>query len=149
MVRADTNLVPWMDELYQEMVFRPPQPRIDESNVVVIPNTISARFAVTVQNFIGANYVYLFIGLAWAALAAFFVMMLFFRRWRLGDPLITVLVLLGGTIVTRVLFFSFLEATWWMSGYERYLFPVMPLATAFFVLLIDEAMGLCRKGGAL
>src|SRR5205814_43983 len=46
MVRADTNLVPWMSELYQEMVFRRPQPKIDDSNAVVIPNTISARLAV-------------------------------------------------------------------------------------------------------
>ena len=55
MVRADTNLVPWMDNLYQEMVFRQPQPRIDpETNAVLIPNTLSARLAVEVQNFIGA-----------------------------------------------------------------------------------------------
>ena len=71
MVRADTNLAPWMSSLYTEMVFRRPQPRIDDSNAVVVPNTISANLAIAVQNFIGAYYVYLFIGLAWAGLAAF------------------------------------------------------------------------------
>ncbi|HEX8898224.1 MAG TPA: hypothetical protein VF751_05965, partial [Chthoniobacterales bacterium] len=116
MVRADTNLVPWMDSLYQEMVFRQPQPRIDESNAVVIPNTISARLAVAVQNFIGARYVYLFVALAWAGLAAFLVLIIFFRRWRRGDPLITILLFLGTTIAVRLLFFSFLDATWWMGG---------------------------------
>jgi hypothetical protein len=145
MVRADTNLVPWMDELYQEMTFRPPQPRIDESNAVVIPNTISARLAVTVQNFIGANYVYLFMALAWAGLAAFLLMLFFFRRWGLPDPVIAVLVLLGGTIVTRMLFFSFLEATWWMWGYERYLFPVMTLSAGSLVLLIYKAIAVWRN----
>jgi hypothetical protein len=145
MVRADTNLVPWMSELYTEMVFREPQPKIDASNAVVIPNTISARLAVAVQNFIGAYYVYLFIGLAWAGLAAFLVLLFFVRRWRASDPLITVLVLLGATIVTRLVFFSFLDATWWMAGYERYVFPVMPLSTCFFILLIYESIALWRK----
>jgi hypothetical protein len=139
MVRADTNLVPWMSELYQEMVFRQPQPRIDESNAVIIPNTISAQLAVAVQNFVGAYYVYLFIGLAWAGLAAFLFLIVFVRRLRASDPMITVLVLLGATIVMRLVFFSFLDATWWMAGYERYLFPVMPLASCFFILLIYQA----------
>ncbi|PYJ86845.1 MAG: hypothetical protein DME70_07470, partial [Verrucomicrobia bacterium] len=147
MVRADTNLVPWMDSLYQEMVFRRPQPRIDESNAVVIPNAISARLAVAVQNFIGAYYVYLFAALAWAGLAGFLVLIIFFRRWRPGDPLITILLLLGTTIAVRLIFFSFLDATWWMSGYERYLFPVMPLTSCFFVLLIYEAIALVRGPG--
>jgi hypothetical protein len=145
MVRADTNLVPWMSELYEEMVFRQPQPRIDASNAVVVPDTISARSAVAVQNFIGAYYVYLFIGLAWAGLAAFLLLLWFFRRWRLRDPLVTVLVLLGTTIAARLVFFSFLDATWWMAGYERYLFPVMPLSTCFFILLIYEAFLVWRK----
>jgi hypothetical protein len=149
MVRADTNLVPWMDSLYQEMVFRQPQPRIDESNGVVIPNTISARLAVATQNFIGAYYVYLFIALAWAGLAAFLSLIFFFRRWRISDPLITILLLLGTTIAVRLVFFSFLNATWWMGGYERYLFPVMPLTTCFFILLICEALMVSRKRNEL
>lgn len=152
MVRADTNMVPWMDSLYQEMVFR--QPQLEpyyhpEANIVVISNTISARLAVATQNFIGAYHVYLFIALAWAGLAGFVVMIFFFRRWRFGDPLVTTLVLLGTTIAARIVFFAFLEATWWMSGYERYLVPVMPLTTCFFVLLIFEAIALCRGRRAL
>src|SRR5205085_8126524 len=74
MVRADTNLVPWMDSLYQEMVFRRPQPQpafYPEANKVVIPDTLSARAAVATQNFIGAEYAYMIIALAWLALAAF------------------------------------------------------------------------------
>lgn len=145
MVRADTNLFPWMSNLYTEMVFREPQPTIDESNTVVIPNTISARLAVAVQNFVGAYYVYLFMALAWAALAAFLVLLCLVRRWHVREPRITILILLGATIVTRLVFFSFLDATWWMAGYERYLFPVMPLATCFFMLLIYEAIKTWRK----
>jgi hypothetical protein len=144
-VRADTNLVPWMSSLYTQMVFRAPQPRIDDSNAVVIPDTISAKLAVAVQNFVGAYYVYLFVGLAWAGLAAFLFLLCFFRRWRMSDPLITILMLLGAAIITRLVFFSFLDATWWMAGYERYLFPVMPLTTCFFLLLIYQAIVTWRK----
>jgi hypothetical protein len=147
MVRGDTNLVPWMDSLYQEMVFRQPQPQPalhPETNAVVIPDTVSARLAVAAQNFIGAYYVHLFIALAWAGLAAFAVIIFFFRRWRFGDALVTTLILLGTTIAVRIVFFAFLEATWWMAGYERYLWPVMPLASCFFVLLIHEAVGVWR-----
>jgi hypothetical protein len=149
MVRADTNLEPWMSELYTEIVFRQPQPKIDESNTIVIPNTISARLAVAAQNFIGAYYVYLFIVLGWAALAAFVCMLWFFRRWRFADPLVTTLVLLGTTIAVRILFFSFLDATWWPGGYERYLVPVMALTSCFFVLLIYKAIALCRSSNAV
>src|SRR5438270_4806376 len=131
------------------MDIRQPQPPPDthpEANAVIIPNTVSARCAVATQNFIGASYVYLFIGLVWSGLAAFAVMIFFFPRWTLGDPLVTTLILLGTTIAARIVFFSFLEATWWMAGYERYLVPVMPLTSCFFVLLGYEAVIVCRRG---
>ena len=150
MMRGDTNLVPWMSELYEEMVFRQPQPQpalYPASNAVIIPNTISAKSAVAVLNFIGAYYVYLFIGLGWAALAAFGFLIWFFRRWRLSEPVVTTLLLLGATIITRLLFFSFLDATWWPEGYERYLVPVMPLTTIFFVLMVYQAF-LVRRNRA-
>ncbi len=148
-VRADPDLLSWMSALYQEMVFRQPQPRIDDSNTVVIPNTISARLAVSAQNFIGSYYVYLFIGVAWVGLAAFLLLLWFVRRWHGNGPLITVLVLLATTIATRLVFFSFHDATWWKSGYERYLFPVMPLSAGFFVLLIYQAWFVCRRSPVL
>jgi hypothetical protein len=148
MVRADKDLRPWMDSLYQEMVFRHPQPEPElhpESNAVVIPDTISARLAVKVQNFIGANYVYVFVGLAWMGLAGLVLLLAFHRRWRFGDPVITVLLLLGTTIAVRFVFFAFLEATWWMTGFERYLVPVMGLTTGFFILLIYKATVVYRN----
>jgi hypothetical protein len=149
MVRADTNLTPWMSELYEEMVFRRPQPTIDASNAVVIPNTVSVRSAVAVQNYVGGNYVYLFIGLAWAALAALLLIVGRFRRIRLSDPLAAILILLGAAIATRLIFFSFLDATWWMAGYERYVFPIMPLTSCFFILLIYQAITLWRDRSGL
>lgn len=145
LVRADTNLVPWMSELYEEMVFRRPQLKIDESNAIVIPSTLSAQLAVAVQNFVGRYYVYLVMGLAWGSLAALLVMICFFRRLRASHPLNTILILLAATISTRLVFFSFLDATWWMGGYERYLFPVMPLSSCFFILMIYQAIAVWRQ----
>ena len=73
-------------------------------------------------------------------------MLVFFpRRLRASDPIITVLILLGATIVTRLLFFSFLDATWWMAGYERYVFPIMPLTSCFFILLMYQAIAIWRS----
>jgi hypothetical protein len=140
MVRADKDLQPWMSELYTEMVFRQPQPKIDESNAIVIQNTISARLAVATQNFIGAGHVYLFIVLAWLGLGAFLLLIWFIRRLQLGDPLNAALLLLGTTIAMRIVFFSFLDATWWVGGYERYLVPVMLLTNCFLILLIYQAV---------
>jgi hypothetical protein len=148
MVRGDTNLVPWMTELYEEMVFRQPQPQpfyYPESNTVIIPDSIWAKSAIAVQNFIGAYYVYLFIGLASVALAAFVFLIWCFRRWRFSDPIVTALLLLAAAIITRLLFFSFLDATWWPDGYERYLVPVMPLTSVFFMSMIYEGLVIWRK----
>ncbi|MEN3368984.1 MAG: hypothetical protein V7609_1127 [Verrucomicrobiota bacterium] len=144
MVRDDTNTVPWMRSLYEEMVLRRPQ-NIDGSNTVIIPDNASARWAVAVQNYVGANYVYLFIGLAWAALAALLLIVCRFRRIRLSDPLVATLVLLGTAIASRLIFFSFLDATWWMAGYERYVFPIMPLTSCFFILLIYQGIAIWRN----
>ena len=47
----------------------------------------------------------------------------------------------------RVLLFTFLDATWWIGGYERYLFPVAPLYSCFLILLIHQAIVLRRRGG--
>jgi hypothetical protein len=62
-----------------------------------------------------------------------------------SEPRIIVLLLLGAVIVTRLVFFSFLDATWWMAGYERYVFPIMPLSACFFTLLTYEAIAVWRK----
>jgi hypothetical protein len=44
-----------------------------------------------------------------------------------------------------VLFFTFLDATWWIGGYDRYLFPVLPLTSCFFILLIYQAFAVRRR----
>ena len=67
------------------------------------------------------------------------------RQLRASDLLNATLILLGVTIFLRVLLFTFLDATWWVGGYERYLFPVLPLYSCFLILLIYQSLALWRR----
>jgi hypothetical protein len=90
-------------------------------------------------------YVYLVIAMAWTSLPALLLIVSRFRRVRLSNPLVVTLILLGAAIVSRLIFFSFLDATWWMDGYERYIFPIMPMTSCFFILLIYQAIAIWRN----
>ncbi len=85
------------------------------------------------------------IGLAMAGFAAALTIVWRFRQLRASDPLSAGLILLGAAIFLRVLFFTFLDATWWIGGYDRYLFPVLPLTSCFFILLIYQGFALRRR----
>ena len=87
-------------------------------------------------------------GLATAGLAAALTIAWRVRQLPAGNPLNAVLVLLGAAIFLRVIFFTFLDATWWIGGYDRYLFPVLPLTSCFFILLIYQAFALGRRAAA-
>jgi len=67
-----------------------------------------------------------------------------FRWFRASDSLNAALVLLGAAIFPRVLLFTFLDATWWVGGYERYLFPVLPIYSCFLIGLIYQSIALWR-----
>ena len=68
-----------------------------------------------------------------------------FRQLRASDSVNATLILLAATIFLRVLLFTFLDATWWVGGYERYLFPVLPLYSCFLILLIYQSLALWRR----
>jgi hypothetical protein len=138
----DAILTPPQRALYDEMTGRrqsASQPTTPEKQ------SFSASLSVTLENFIGGYYRFLVAALALAALAAALILARYFRRLRMSDSLNTVLVLLAATIVLRVTFFAFLDATWWMGEYERYLFPVMPLTSCFLILLIYQALATWRS----
>lgn len=128
--RDDDILTESQRALYDEMTYRRPAPALG--------------FSTKLENFIGRYHRFLVMGLAMAGLAAAFTLFWRYRQVRAGDPLNAVLVLLGATIFLRVLFFTFLDATWWIGGYDRYLFPVLPLTSCFFILLIYQAIALGR-----
>ena len=141
-VHEDTNLTPWMRALYDEMTGRRLVPLEIRGRGRVGP---VARLSAKVEDFIGRNYRIPLAALCVAGLAAALVLLPNFRHLRLTVPLNAILLLLAATIVLRVTFFAFLDATWWMAGYDRYLVPVMPLTSCFFILLIYRAIAVWRR----
>lgn len=129
--RDDDILTQSQRALYDEMTYRRPAPTLGSSTAL--------------ENFIGRYHRFLVMGLALAGFAAALTIAWRFRQVRASDPLNTALILLGTTIFLRVLFFTFLDATWWIGGYDRYLFPVLPLTSCFFILLIYQAFDLRRR----
>jgi hypothetical protein len=145
-VHEDTNLTPWMRALYDEMTGRRLVPLEIRGRGRVGP---VARLSAKMEDFIGRNYRVLLAGVVVAGLMAALILLPYFRQLRLTEPLNAALLLLAATILLRVTFFAFLDATWWMAGYDRYLVPVMPLTSCFFVLLIYRAIAVWRRGSSL
>jgi hypothetical protein len=133
--RNDDILTESQRALYDEMTSR----RTTPSSLEI------AGASTALENFIGRYHRFLIMGLAMAGFLAALTIAWRFRRVQAGDPLNAVLVLLGTAIFLRVIFFTFLDATWWIGGYDRYLFPVLPLTSCFFILLIYQAFALGRR----
>jgi hypothetical protein len=129
--RDDAALTESQRALYDEMTGRGPSPTLGISTAL--------------ENFIGSYHRFLVAGLSIAGLAAAMTIAWRFRRLRASAPLNAALILLGAGILMRVLLFTFLDATWWIGGYERYLFPVLPLYSCFLILLIYEAIVMLRR----
>jgi hypothetical protein len=143
-VHEDTNLTPWMRALYDEMTGRRVVPLEIRGRGRVGP---IARLSAKMEDFIGRNHRVLLAALCVAGLAAALILLANFRQLALSEPLNAALFVLAATIILRVAFFAFLDATWWMAGYDRYLIPVMPLTSCFFVLLIYRAIAAWRGSG--
>lgn len=132
----DAILTPAQSALYDEMTGRRRVPLELHGPHQVGP---LSRFSANLENFLGKNYRFLFGALVAAGFVATLVLLRYFRQLHLTDRLNVVLLVLTATILIRMTFFAFLDATWWMTGWDRYLVPVMPLASCFFVLLIYRA----------
>jgi hypothetical protein len=118
--------------LYDEMTGRRAHP------------TRPQRRSEALENFIGRYHRSFVAGMSLIGCAALLIVGWHWRRLRLRDLLNPVLVLLAASILLRVTLFSYLDATWWIGGYERYLFPVMPLYSCFLILLIYQAFTVWR-----
>jgi hypothetical protein len=126
--RDDAILTPSQRSLYDEMTGRRAHPPRGK------------RTSEAVENFIGRYHRSFVVVISIAGCAALLVVVWCWRRARGWGALNATLVILGGAILLRVALFSYLDATWWVGGYERYLFPVMPLYSCFLVLLIYHAV---------
>lgn len=101
--------------------------------------------ATVFEIFIGNYHHFLVEGLSVAGFAAALVILWRFRQLQVSDSLNVVLILLAATILLRVTLFTFLDATWWIGGYDRYLFPVAPLYSCFLLLLIYQSVVVWRR----
>jgi hypothetical protein len=134
--RDDAILTESQRALYDEMTRRGPAPSPG--------GTLGLSAAL--ENYIGSYHRFLVVGLSIAGVIAAIAIAWRFRELRASDLLNATLILLGATIVLRVLLFTYLDATWWIGGYERYLFPVLPLYSCFLILLIHQSIVLWRRG---
>jgi hypothetical protein len=103
------------------------------------------RRSVTLENFIGRYHRVFVAVMSLLGCAGLVLIVWRWRKLRLRDPLNSVLVLLAASVLLRVTLFAYLDATWWIGGYERYLFPVMPLYSCFLILLIYQAWSVSRR----
>jgi hypothetical protein len=121
--------------LYDEMTERGPAP--------AGPGSLGLSSAL--ENTIGNYHRFLVIVLTVAGFVALLMIAWHFRWLRASDSLNAALILLGAAIFPRVLLFTFLDATWWVGGYERYLFPVLPIYSCFLIVLIYQSIALWRR----
>lgn len=133
--RDDAVLTEPQRALYDEMTRRGPAPSAERNRGI----------SEALENFIGRYHRYLVIALTFAGCAAAVAIGCRFGQLRTDDPLNAVLVFLGAAILLRALLFTFLDATWWIGGYERYLFPVLPLYSCFLILFIHQSIVLWRR----
>jgi hypothetical protein len=135
--RDDAILTPSQRALYDEMTHRrvgPERPR---------------RRSDALENFIGRYHRNFVANMSLIGCAALLMIGWHWRRSGLRSRVNAVLVLLAAAILLRVFLFAYLDATWWIGGYERYLFPVMPLYSCFLVLLVYQAIRVSVKRGIL
>jgi hypothetical protein len=133
--RDDAILTEPQRALYDEMTNRSPARNPGETS----------GMAAALENLIGNYHRFLVIGLSLAGFAAALAIACRFRLVRASDSVTATLILLGTAIFLRVLLFTFLDATWWIGGYDRYLFPVLPLYSCFLILLIYQSISLWRR----
>jgi hypothetical protein len=141
-VHEDTNLTPPQRALYDEMTGRRLVPLEIRGRGRVGP---VARLSAKIEDYIARNHCYLLAVLAVTGLGAALILVPYFRQLHLSEAQNAMLLLLAAAIFVRVTFFAFLDATWWMAGYDRYLIPIMPLTSCFFVLLIYRALAIWRS----
>jgi hypothetical protein len=134
--RDDAILTASQHALYDEITGRGAAPPRQEGLSVALENLINRYHRIFVA------------GMSSIGFAALLIVVWHGRQPRRNGPLNSVLILLAASILLRVTLFSYLDATWWIGGYDRYLFPVMPLYSCFLILLIYRAWVTWRKGDA-
>lgn len=144
--REDPIITPEQRALYDEMTGRRPGPPTPDDMAAL---SSSDKLSIAVENFIGNGYRFVVIALAAGALLGLIATTIFSGTRRLAPRLDAALLFIAATIFIRFFFFAFFDATYWTDDYERYLFPVMPLSSAFFVLVLWRAIKVWRTSRTL
>jgi hypothetical protein len=111
----------------------------DEMTGRGVANSSREGISTTLEGLIGSYHRFLVLALSAAGLTAALILCWRFRRLQISDPINGVLILLGAAILLRVLLFTYLDATWWIGGYERYLFPIAPIYSCFLIVLLYQS----------
>jgi hypothetical protein len=138
--REDSIITPAQRALYDEMTRRRPEVKDPQTEW-----NWSDKVSVTVENLIGRGYQFFVIAIAAGALVAL-VLAVVYGRSRLAEVLPGATLLIGSAVLLRFFFFAFFDATYWTDDYERYLFPIMPLSSAFLILVMTQSIRIWRDG---
>jgi hypothetical protein len=139
-LQDDEILLPEERAIYDEITHRRP---------VAALGPASAPVATAIKNAIGSGHRFLVMALFASAAIALATLVTRARvELSVSDPLLGALLLMGFAIVSRVGLFTIIDATSWPVAYERFLFPVMPMASVFLLTLSVHAFGLLRRRSA-
>ena len=134
-LRDEELLLPEERALYDEITHRRPLSTVGPE---------SAPLATALKNLLGRVHRYAVMLLALGGMVAA-ALLLAKRRAKLTNAVNAALLLMFIAIVSRVGLFTVIDATSWPVAYERFLFPVMPMTSAFLLVLIAQAAATLRK----
>ena len=139
-LKDDEILLPEEHAVYDQITRRRP---------VATLGPASAPIATAVKNAIGSGHRFAVMALSAAAAVALAALVTRARaQLSLSDSLTAALLLIGCAIVSRVALFTIIDATSWPVAYERFLFPVMPMASVFLLALSVHGFDLLRRGSS-
>ena len=136
--KDDADLLPEEIALYDTMTLRRP---LDS-----LPSRPNASH---LQHLVRRHHAVLVMILAAGGLASVVMLVARHRQVDLRDPVLAALLVIFAAVASRIVLFTVLDATSWPVAFDRFLYPVMPLATALLLGLIWKALAALRSTPAL
>jgi hypothetical protein len=98
-----------------------------------------SSLSLRVERWIGAAHPTVVMFLLCGGLVAAAAIIIRVRSLQLSDPLYPTICIIAAAVLIRILFFAFMDAVAWKCGFERFLYPVLPLSSALLILLMYAA----------
>ena len=128
----DADLLPEEIALYDTVTLRRPFPSLPDRPIATQIQTIIRRY----------HWLLLAILSAGALVASVITIAARGFRFDLRHPFTAALLLISAAIASRIAFLTVIDATSWPVAFDRFLYPVMPLATALLLAVIWSAAAL-------